>query len=274
MKHNILFILMLILISCKGNKNDAIETDAYIDSTKVDSVIIPIPNNNSTIKDETFKVHKSRAILLGEKIELCDENGKVIKDITHLNETIVEVLAKSTKLNHYKDIKDCNEYYWVKIIADKEIGYVDGNKLYEPYEHKLNQKIKFGSNEISITLTKTMGQREYDETQDPLYCFSDKPIIFKDTEANYEGILKTVKNKYSEKNNHYFAIFNDDMAGDEVTKIEKIDNKYILSILRGYQEGGANMKVTIYKDDKNKFVAEILEYKSIEEEELQRQLKQ
>lgn len=272
MKHNILFILMLILISCKNNKNEATETDEYIiDSTLV---IRPTQNNDSTIKDETFKAHNSRAILLGDKIELFDENGKVIKDITYLNETIVEVLAKSTKLNHNKEIKDCNEYYWVKIIADKKTGYVDGNKLYEPYKHEQNQKIKFGSNEISITLTKTMGQREFDDTEEVLYCFSDKPIIFKDTEANYEGILTTIKNKFSEKNNHYFAIYDDDMAGDEVTKIEKIENKYILSILRGYQEGGANMKVAIYKDDKNKFVAEIIEYISIEEEELQKQRNQ
>ena len=162
----------------------------------------------------------------------------------------------------------------MKVKIGEEIGYIDGNFLYELIQDKQNQKLVFGTNEISLTLTKTMGQREFDETEEPLYCYSEKPIIFIDKESNFEGLITTIQNKYSEKNNHYFSLFDDDGAGDEVKKIEKIDNKYILSILRVNQEGGANMKVAIYKDDKNKFVAEILEYKSIEEEELQKQLKQ
>lgn len=265
--------MLFIVLSCKNSKIETLKSNRNNDSILNDKANIVIPNKDVTIKDETFLSNKSNAVLLGDKIELFDENRKLIKDITYLNETIVKVLAKSTMLNYNSETKNCNEYFWVKIIAGKDIGYVDGNKLYQPYEHEQNQKISFDSNEISITLTKTMGQREFDDNGEPLYCFSDKPIIFKDNDANYEGVLTTVKNKYSDKNNYYFGIFEDDSAGDKITKIEKSENRYILSILRVNQEGGANIKVAIFKNEENKFLAEIIEYINIDEEELLKQLK-
>lgn len=273
MKYFTLIALTIIFFSCKNNIETEENTSQIEDTIKRESLFTNRKTKIKTIKNEPFSSYQTKAVLIGEKIELFDENNKVIKDISSLNETIVSVISISNKIYFHKNEGDCNEYKWVKIKIDNEVGFVDGTKLYEPIKHIQNQKTKIGTDEIEITLTKNMGQREFDETGDPLYCYSDKPIVLKDRKSNYEGLVETIKNKYSEYNNHYFALFDDDSASDELKNIEKIDNKYILSILRVNQEGGANMKVAIYKDSENKFVAEILDYINIDEEELQKQLK-
>lgn len=273
MKYYSLLALTFTIFSCKNT----VETAEIITQRKNTIKSKLTANTNATkitlIKNEPFSIYQTKAILIGKKIELFDENNNVIKDISYLKEKIVSVLEISNKINIHKNEKECNEYKWVKIKIGDETGFVDGTKLYELIKHEQNQKKAIETDEIEITLTKNMGQREFDETGDPTYCYSDKPIIFKDKASKYEGLVETIENKYSEYNNHYFSLFEDDGAGDKVKDIKKIDDKYVLSILRINQEGGANMKVLIYKDDKNKFVAEIIEYKSIEEEELQNQLK-
>lgn len=269
MKYSIFFFLLLVIYSCKSDKVEVLtNTSQVVAPTEKDSTRSTILTNDSIIKDEQFVKYDIKAVLIGKKIELLDENNTLLKDISNLQGKIISVLSISNKINHYNGNKDCNEFKWVKVKIGEKIGYIDGNYLYELINHKQNQKLKFGLDEISLTVTKTMGQRENDETGDPLYCYSDKPIIFKDKEAKFEGLVETIKNEYSEHNNHYFALFDDDGAGDEVINVEKKDNKYIFTIQRIYQEDGANMTVEIYKKQDGKFVAEITTYKKIDEQEL------
>jgi hypothetical protein len=253
-------IALITFISCKNNVDTTEKKTQTKETNNNDSVSTTNQSNIEKIKNETFSIYKTKAVLIGQKIELFDENNKVIKDISILNEKIVSVLAISNKINFHKNVSDCNEYKWVKIKIDNEIGFVDGTYLYEFIEHNQNQKKQIGTDEIEIILTKNMGQREFDETGDPLYCFSDKPIVFKDKASKYEGVIKTVKNKFSENNNYYFEIADDDGAGDEINAIEKINEKYILTIKRSYQEGVGNLKVSIYKDNGGKFIAEIIDF--------------
>ena len=108
----------------------------------------------------------------------------------------------------------------------------------------------------------------------PLYCFSAKPIIFRDKKSNYEGLVELKSNKFRVSEfDKYFCLHDDDGTGDEVKKVELINNKYVLSILRGFQEGGAKMVVEIYKTELNKFIAEIVEFKEVDEDEYQKLLK-
>jgi hypothetical protein len=260
MKYLSLIALIIIFFSCKSNVDKAEKTDTLKDTIKSDTISTISQTNIERIKNEPFSNYQVKAVLIGQKIELFDENNKVIKDISNLNEKIVSVLAISNKINLHKNVSDCNEYKWVKIKIDNEIGFVDGTYLYELIEHKQNQKKQIGTDEIEIILTKNMGQREFDENDDPLYCFSDKPIIFKDKASKYEGLIKTLKNKFSENNKYYFEIADDDGAGDEIETIEKINEQYILTIKRFYQEGEGNLKVSIYKNNRGKFVAEIIEF--------------
>ena len=74
-----------------------------------------------------------------------------------------------------------------------------------------------------------------------------------------------VKNTNYKSDYPYFELKNDDGANDEILNIEKQGNKYLLTIKRTYQEGGANLLVTVSKDKSGKFVAEILENKRTEE---------
>jgi len=274
---NLIKILLFasFFTSCENNTSKVENPYQQIDSIKIDTVKVATIQNDSTIKDESFKPLISRAILIGEKIELLDENEKVIKDISNQKETIIKVIAKSMKLNHYKIAKEpeCNEFYWVKVIVNKDTGYIDGNRLYEPYKHSQNKTYKVESNEIEITLTKTMGQREFDELEDPLYCFSDKPIIFKEKKTNYEGLVGLKPNNYrGSEFDKYFCLHDDDGYADEIKKMDFVNNKYVLTILRGFQEGGAIMIVEIYKTELKKYMAEIIEYKELEEEEYQKQI--
>lgn len=261
MKYLALISLIIMFFSCKNN----VETVEKTTQTKDTIDNVSISTNSKIyfekIKNEPFSNYQAKAVLIGQKIELFDVNNRLIKDISNLNEKIVSVLAISDKINFHKNASDCNEYRWVKIKIDNEIGFVDGTYLYELFEHKQNQKKKIGTDEIEIILTKNMGQREFDETGDPLYCYSDKPIVFIDKASKYEGIIKTLKNKFSENNKYYFEIADDDGAEDEIKNIEKINEKYILTIERSYQEGVGNLKVSIYKDNSSKFVAEITEFK-------------
>lgn len=261
MKHLTLLVLIITFFSCKKNVETTKNTALKNNTINRDSISSNIETNVETIKNEKFTNYQTKAVLLGQKIELFDENNKVIKDISNLKEKIVSVLAVSNKINFHKNATDCNEYKWVKIKIEDEIGFIDGTCLYELIEHKQNQKKQFETDEIEINLTKNMGQREFDETGDPLYCFSDKPIFFKDKNSKYEGVIKTLKNKFSKNNKEYFEIADDDGANDEIENIEKINEKYILTIRRFYQEGEANLKVSIYKDNSGKFVAEITELK-------------
>ncbi len=261
MKYLASIALIIIFFSCKNNVDTAEKTAQTKDTINNVSISTSSQTYIETIKDEQFSNYQAKAVLIGQKIELFDENNKVIKDISNLNEKIVAVLAISDKINFHKNASDCNEYKWVKIKIDNEIGFVEGTYLYELFEHKQNQKKQIGTDEIEIILTKNMGQREFDETGDPLYCFSDKPIVFIDKASKYEGVIKTLKNKFSENNKYYFEIADDDGAGDEIKTIEKINEQYILTIERHYQEGVGNLKVSIYKDNSGKFIAEITEFK-------------
>jgi len=261
MKYLALIALIIISFSFMNNVETAEKTTQTKDN--IDNVSISTTSQTyiETIKNEQFSNYQAKAVLRGQNVELFDENNNVIKDISNLNEKIVSVLAISDKINFHKNVSDCNEYKWVKIKIDNKIGFVDGTYLYELFEHKQNQKKQIGTDEIEIILTKNMGQREFDETGDPLYCFSDKPIVFKDKASKYEGVIKTLKNNFSENNKYYFEIADDDGAEDEIKNIKKNNEQYILTIERYYQEGVGNLKVLIYKDNSGGFVAEITEFK-------------
>ena len=228
-------------------------------------------NNSGTIekvenvtKDTTdqkiifYKVN-GKAILLGDNIKLLDENFKEIKDISYLNEQFVQVTEVSDKYHKLKSTDDyCQEFKYVKIKTKDFEGYVDGRKLYEPIKHIHNKIIKIDYNEVSFIATTYFGIGVSDE--DGLTgCSINTPVVFSDKSAKYEGLVKMVKNKNYEDDYPYFELKDDDGANDEILSINKQDDKYLLKIKRGYQEGGANILFAVYKDKNGTFVAEILE---------------
>lgn len=126
MKYLALIALIIIFFSCKNNVDTEEKTAQTKDTINNVSISTPSQTYIETIKNEQFSNYQAKAVLIGQKIELFDENNKVIKDISNLNEKIVSVLAISDKINFHKNVSDCNEYKWVKIKIDNEIGFVDG----------------------------------------------------------------------------------------------------------------------------------------------------
>jgi hypothetical protein len=264
MKRLTIIFSSLILFSCGQQENKT-------NQEKTELVEIAKSDTNE-IKATFYKVN-GKGILLGDNIKLLDNNFKVIKDISYLNEQFVELTEVSDKYHKINPTDDyCQEFKYVKIKTKDFEGYVDGRKLYEPIKHTQNKIVILDTNVVSFITTNYFGIGVSND--DGLTgCSINTPVIFSDKSANYEGLVKMVKNKNYESDYPYFELKEDDMAGDEILNIDKHLDKYILSIRRVYQEGGANMKVRIYKDDNQIFVAEIIEYESIEEEELQKQLK-
>lgn len=255
---------LILLISCgQQERKTKQETTEKVEGITTDA-------NQTEI---TFYKVNRKGILLGNNIKLLDENFKEIKDVSYLNEQFVDITEISDKYYKIKPTDDyCEEFKYVKIKAKDFEGYVDGRKIYEQIKDTKNKNAKIDNNEVSFIATTYFGIGVSDD--DGLTgCSINTPVVFSSKSANYKGLVKMVKNKYYEDKYPYFELKEDDMANDEILSIEKQADKYILSIRRVYQEGGANMKVVIYKNENNKYVAEIIEYLSLEDDELQIQLK-
>ncbi len=251
-----LILSIALLTSCgqQETKTNSVITD------KVESVTKDTSDNKVTF----YKVN-GKAILLGDNIKLLDENFKEIKDISYLNEQFVRVTEVSDKYHKTKPTDDyCQEFKYVKIKAQDIEGFVDGRKLYEPIKHTQNKIVKIDNNEVSFIATTYFGIGVSDN--DGLTgCSINTPVVFSDNKAKYEGLVKMIKNKNYESDYPYFELKDDDGANDEILSIDKQDDKYLLKIKRGYQEGGANLLVSIYKDKSGTFVAEIIENVRTEE---------
>jgi hypothetical protein len=264
MKNIAIVLSLILLISCGQQENKTNnQTLEKVESVKTDTNEIKI----------TFYEVNGKGVLLGDNIKLLDENFNEIRDISNLNEHFVDITEVSEKYHKNKPTDDyCQEFKYVKIRMIDFEGYVDGRKIYVPIKNTQNKIVKIDNKEVSFIATSHFGVGVSDD--DGLTgCSIKTPVVFSDKSTNYEGLIKMVRNKYYEDNYPYFELKEDDVAGDEILSIDKQADKYILSIRRVYQEGGVNMKVAIYKNENNKYVAEIIEYLSLEEEELQIQLK-
>jgi hypothetical protein len=250
-------ILFIALLTSCSQQESKINSE---NSEKIDSVGIDTTN----LKNTFYKVN-GKAILLGDNIKLLDENFKEIKDISFLNEQFVDVTEVSQNYHKAKPTDDyCQEFKYVKIKTNDIEGYVDGRKLYEPIKHTQNKTVKIDNNTVAFTATSSFGIGVSDE--DGLTgCVINTPVVFTDKNAKYKGLVRMVKNKNYESDYPYFELKDDEGANDEILSIDKQDDKYLLKIKRSYQEGGANLLVSIYKNKSRTFVAEIIENKRTEE---------
>lgn len=247
---------LITLISCghqENHKNN--ETAEKVEVVQSDTRKVKI----------TFSRINGRGILLGNEIKLLDENLKVIKDISYLNEHFVEVTGVSENYHKIKPTDGyCQEFKYVKIKTANFEGYVDGRKIYEPIKHTQNKIIKIDNSEVSFIATRYFGIGVSDD--DGLTgCSINTPVVFSDKSENYEGLVKMVKNKNYEDSYSYFQLRDDEGAHDEILSIDKQGDQYLLKIHRSYQEGGANLQAAVYKDKSGTFVAEIIAYRPTEE---------
>ena len=256
MKRLTTILSLILLISCGQQENKTKqETTEKVENFTTDT-------NQTKI---TFYKVNGKGILLGDDIKLLDENFKVIKDISYLNEHFVDVTEVSDKYHKIKPKDDyCQEFKYVKIKTKDFEGYVDGRKIYETIKHTQNKIVNLDNNEVSFIATTYFGIGVSDD--DGLTgCSINTPVVFSDKNVKYEGLVKIVKNKNYESDYPYFELKDDDGANDEILSIDKQGEKYLLKIKRTYQEGGANLLVEIYKDKIGTFVAEIIENERTDE---------
>ena len=256
MKKLTAILSLIILFSC-GQQENKTNQGA---TKKIESVKTETDQTKITF----YKVN-GKGILLGDDIKLLDENFKIIKDISYLNEHFVDVTEVSDKYHKIKPTDDyCQEFKYVKIKTKDFEGYVDGRKIYEPIKHTQNKIVKINNNEVSFIATSYFGIGVSDD--DGLTgCSINTPVVFSDKSVNYEGLIKMVKNKNYEDNYPYFELKDDSGANDEILSLDKQGDKYLLKIKRTYQEGGANLMVEVYKDKSGIFVAEIIKNERTEE---------
>ena len=246
----------ITLISCGKQENKT----SVVTTEKTEHIV-----QDTTASKITFHKADGKAVLLGNDIKLLDGNFKEIKDISNLNEQLVDITEVSD-LTYKANPADehCQEFRYVKVKTKDTEGYVDGRKVYGPTKDAPAKTVKTGNNEVSFTPTAYFGIGVSDD--DGLTdCSVNTPILFSDKSAKYEGLVKMVKNKNYESDYPYFELKNDNGANDEIINIEKQGDKYLLTIKRIYQEGGVNLLVAISKNKSGKFVAEILENKKTEE---------
>ena len=252
----ILALGFISLISCGKQENKT----SVVTTEKTEHTV-----QDTTVSKTAFQKVSGKAVLLGDRIKLLDNNFKEIKDISNLNGQFVDITELSDK--YYKENPTdthCQEFRYVKIKTKNFEGYVDGRKLYEAAKDSPNKAFKIDNNEVSFTPTTYFGIGVSDA--DGLTgCSINSPVIFQDKTAKYEGLIKMIRNKNNESDYPYFELRNDDGALDEILNIEKRDNKYLLTIKRTYQEGEANLLVAVFKGKSGVFAAEILENKRIHE---------
>ena len=252
----IIFISWILLVSCGQEKT----TQKTENETTINAAI------NGTIQNEiTYYKINGKSILLGKDIKLLDTSYKVIKDISYLNEQFVEVTEVSNNYHKQNPADDfCEEFKYVKIKTKDFEGIVDGRKVYEPIKHIQNKKIEIDNNNIEFIATRHFGIGVSDD--DGLTgCSIFTPVLFSDKNANFEGFVRMIKNNFYDSEYPYFELKDDDGTNDQIEKIDKQDDNYLIKIKRTYQEGGARLLVQIRKDNNGNFVAEILEYERTEE---------
>nr|WP_288837934.1 hypothetical protein [uncultured Flavobacterium sp.] len=229
----------------------------------------PDPNtlssNDSVGSAVTFSKLPGKAVLIGEKIQLLNEEFNVCKDISYLNEGIVlmtEVSDSSYKSSPSSDY--CEEFKYVKIKTEEFDGYVDGRKVYMIIEKGQDAVLDVGRHRISLVKARNFGVGVSDK--DGLtFCSINTPTIFIDKNVGYEGLVRMIKNENSDGDYKYFELKDDDMAYDEINSVERRNGGYLIKLKRYYQEGSANLLVSVYKDTTGLFWAEILDKKSIDE---------
>lgn len=211
------------------------------------------PNETSI----TYEPTQQEAVLIGSNIQLLDQNLHPVQDISSWEGQLVAVTAISTTYESLPTGEGfCDLVKYVQINYQGTEGVVDGRAVYALKEN--TQTFTVGNNTIAISPTNYFGMGDFweeDVTDCTLYC----PVVFYDKKTNYKGLLSMVKNEFYQANYPYFELQSNEGMQDELTTIEKLEDRYLLHIHRMYQEDQAQLIVAVYQDATGKWLAEIIE---------------
>jgi hypothetical protein len=255
MKIKYFIFLILFLFSCKEKKKN----------TEIRPTEISVSDSLVTTQQAlSFTKANGKAILLGKNMKLLDENFEEIKDISYLNEVVVDFTEYSNEFVPDKKSNDyCQDFQYVKIKNEDWEGYVDGRNVYELIEHEQNTSFEIDNHKIQLIATRHFGIGVSDENG-LTFCSINTPMVLVDEKEGYYGIVLMKQNDLYENPYPYFELWDNDMGHDEVVDLEKINNLYLLKLKRFYQEGENVLTFSIFKDELGLYYAELIEVIAIE----------
>jgi hypothetical protein len=270
MKRYLIPIIILSFCACSNphkreNKQTILQEPDKADTlTKTE----PIKKNTEEIR---FTKSNGEAVLIGEKIELLDNDLKAIADISNFAGKIVSIKGVSDSLfNQGKGYEGfCKSFWYVQIQSDTIKGIVNGRQVFKILDLKQGENFIFNGNNIELLRTEFFGMG-VDYQGDLMGCPVDQPVILKDTANNYYGLVDLVQNEYSKEASWgtsypYFELRADDGGHDKIDTFLVEENKIRLRIHRGFQEGENDSDVLLSFDN-DKYIAEYLNFGEIKYE--------
>lgn len=225
----------------------------------------------NVIEGVKFTKANGEAVLIGEKIELLDNDLKVIADISNLAGMIVKIKSVSDSLfNQGDDFEGfCKSFWYVEIQSGTLKGIVSGRHVFKILDLKQEEKFIIGGNSIEFRRTEFYGMGVVYQG-DLMGCPVDQPIIIKNTANNYYGLVDVVQNEYSKEASwntafKYFELRDDDGGYDKIDTLILDGAKIRLRIHREFQEGENDSEV-ILSFDNGKYTAEYINFGKIKYE--------
>lgn len=271
MKKYLIPFITLCVFACSKPQNK--ETKAQISQEKelVTTDIKPtkiekkIPKNNNITEKFKFKELNTQAVLIGDKIELLNNDLKKIDDISNWTQKIVDVVGVSDSLfNQKNDI--CEAFWYVKIKFKNKEGIVNGKQVYKIQSSEQGIDFTIKNKKVEILTTEHFAVAlEYQN--DFMGCPMYRPVVIKDSANNFFGIIDFIPNKYSKKgrvNNKYplFQLQSNEGMYDNIYSAIIEGTNIRLKIRTLFQTEQSHSEVVL-KFDKNKYIAEYIHYGEI-----------
>lgn len=245
--------IIILCLSCTNGQENVSQTVRAKD-TVVPEIII-----------DTLNYHRfeTKALILGRNIKLLNDKYTFLKDISYLNEQVVDVLGVSKK-NYKQDSTedDCQKFKYVVIRTKNLYGIVDGRNIY--YSIKgAHSDFKIGNNRYTFNSTKYFGKDAWEEGFGLTGCEIRTPVIFSDRKSHYEGLIKMVKNEFYSENYPYFELKDDMYAQDSIVSLSETGGRLIMGIIRTGQTAVTDLRVSVYKSGNYQYFAEVIQNKFI-----------
>jgi len=264
MKRYLIPIILLSFYACTNPQKKESKQTINQQPEKVDTLIrTEIVKND--IEELRFTKTNGKAILIGEKIELLDNNLKVIADISNLNGKVVSLKSVTDSLfNQGEDFESfCKSFWYVEIQSDSMQGIVSGRQVFKIQDLSPVEDFTINGNSIEFLRTDFFGMGVVYQG-DLMGCPVDQPIVLKDSANDYYGLVDLVQNEFSKKASWgtayaFFELRDDDGGHDEIDTLIIEGNKIRLRIHRGFQEGENDSDVLLSFEN-NKYTAEYLNF--------------
>jgi hypothetical protein len=196
-----------------------------------------------------FNSKESKAVLIGQKIDLLGVDTKPSADISHLNGRLVDLIGVSDSLYNINTGDICDAFWYAKIKSDNIEGIVNGKHVYEINDSDQDTSFTVNGNSIDIFTTDFLSIG-LDHEGDLVGCTIDQPIVIKDKKNNYFGLVDLIPNQYAKKINlkdisPFFEIKSDESCFDKIKSITIEKNNIRLGMHRSWLEEKSHYEVLL-----------------------------